>query len=63
MLSSMNKARAMATSVASRAMSTKKPTVGVIGASGGIGAPLSLLLKQSPLIGDLRLSDVVSSTF
>lgn len=29
------------------------------GASGGIGQPLSLLLKQSPLVTDLRLFDIV----
>jgi len=39
----------------------KAPTVGVVGAAGGIGAPLSLLLKNSPLVGDLRLSDVVNA--
>lgn len=30
----------------------------VLGASGGIGQPLSLLLKQSPLISDLALYDI-----
>lgn len=29
------------------------------GAAGGIGQPLSLLLKQSPLVTDLRLYDIV----
>lgn len=29
------------------------------GASGGIGQPLSLLLKQSPLITELSLYDIV----
>ena len=29
------------------------------GASGGIGQPLSLLLKQSPLISELSLYDIV----
>ncbi|ODQ54443.1 malate dehydrogenase [Saitoella complicata NRRL Y-17804] len=33
----------------------------VIGAYGGIGQPLSLLLKMSPLIDDLALYDVVNS--
>ncbi|SPC65474.1 probable MDH1 - malate dehydrogenase precursor, mitochondrial [Ustilago sp. UG-2017b] len=32
--------------------------VAVLGASGGIGQPLSLLLKQNPLVTDLRLYDV-----
>lgn len=30
----------------------------VLGASGGIGQPMSLLLKQSPLVTDLALYDV-----
>ncbi|PWW80351.1 malate dehydrogenase [Tuber magnatum] len=33
----------------------------VLGASGGIGQPLSLLLKASPLVDDLALYDVVNS--
>ncbi|KAI9697908.1 MAG: hypothetical protein M1836_004260 [Candelina mexicana] len=33
----------------------------VLGASGGIGQPLSLLLKASPLIDDLALYDVVNT--
>ncbi|GBG24290.1 L-lactate dehydrogenase [Hondaea fermentalgiana] len=62
MLASMKAARGLASAAgAARAMSTKAATVGVVGASGGIGAPLSLLLKQSPYVGDLRLSDVVSA--
>lgn len=31
----------------------------VCGASGGIGQPLSLLLKQSPLVTELNLYDIV----
>lgn len=31
----------------------------VCGASGGIGQPLSLLLKQSPLVTQLHLFDIV----
>ena len=34
-------------------------TVAVLGAAGGIGQPLSLLLKRCPLVADLRLYDVV----
>ena len=33
----------------------------VIGAAGGIGQPLSLLLKQSPLVTELSLYDVVNT--
>lgn len=33
--------------------------VAVAGASGGIGQPLSLLLKQSPLVSELSLYDIV----
>ncbi|WFD02660.1 malate dehydrogenase [Malassezia obtusa] len=33
----------------------------VIGAAGGIGQPLSLLLKQSPLVSELSLYDVVNT--
>ncbi|KAL1129739.1 hypothetical protein AAG570_012683, partial [Ranatra chinensis] len=33
--------------------------VAVCGASGGIGQPLSLLLKQSPLVSELSLYDIV----
>jgi malate dehydrogenase len=43
-------------------LSTSKSTnakVAVMGASGGIGQPLSLLLKTSPLISDLNLYDIV----
>ncbi|UJR23649.1 hypothetical protein I4U23_026634 [Adineta vaga] len=43
-------------STASAPAHTKK--VAVLGASGGIGQPLSLLLKLSPLISDLSLYDI-----
>lgn len=33
----------------------------VLGAAGGIGQPLSLLLKNSPLIGELSLYDVANT--
>mmetsp|Transcript_37102 Transcript_37102/g.118970 ORF Transcript_37102/g.118970 Transcript_37102/m.118970 type:complete len:337 (+) Transcript_37102:104-1114(+) len=36
-------------------------TVAVLGAAGGIGQPLSLLLKQSPLVSKLSLYDVVNT--
>ena len=35
--------------------------VAVLGASGGIGQPLSLLLKMEPLVTELSLFDVVNS--
>ncbi|XP_032662840.1 malate dehydrogenase, mitochondrial [Odontomachus brunneus] len=35
--------------------------VAVMGASGGIGQPLSLLLKQSPLVSELSLYDIVNT--
>ena len=35
-------------------------TVAVLGAAGGIGQPLSLLLKQHPLVRDLRLYDIAN---
>jgi malate dehydrogenase len=35
--------------------------VAVLGASGGIGQPLSLLLKQSPRISHLSLYDIVNT--
>jgi len=36
-------------------------TVAVLGAAGGIGQPVSLLLKQSSLISSLRLYDIVNA--
>lgn len=35
--------------------------VAVMGAAGGIGQPLSLLLKQSPLVSKLALYDIVAT--
>jgi len=37
---------------------TNNAKVAVMGASGGIGQPLSLLLKQSPLVDELSLYDI-----
>ena len=34
--------------------------VAVLGASGGIGQPLSLLIKMSPLVSELRLYDIAN---
>jgi lactate/malate dehydrogenase, NAD binding domain len=36
-------------------------TVAVLGAAGGIGQPLALLLKANPAVGELRLYDVVGT--
>jgi malate dehydrogenase len=33
----------------------------VLGAAGGIGQPLSLLLKMNPLVTDLRLFDIANT--
>lgn len=44
-----------------RSFSTGSPNhikVAVLGASGGIGQPLSLLLKQNPLVSELSLYDI-----
>ncbi|XP_076231096.1 malate dehydrogenase 2 [Calliopsis andreniformis] len=35
--------------------------VAVMGASGGIGQPLSMLMKQSPLVSELSLYDIVNT--
>lgn len=37
------------------------PQVALIGAAGGIGQPLSLLLKLDPLVSELRLLDVINT--
>jgi malate dehydrogenase len=34
--------------------------VAILGAAGGIGQPLSLLIKMSPLVSDLRLYDIAN---
>ena len=48
---------------ASRAMSTATAgkKVSVLGAAGGIGQPLSLLLKEHGLVSDLSLFDIVNT--
>lgn len=45
----------------SRMVLRKASSVAVLGAAGGIGQPLSLLLKQSPLVSKLALYDVVNT--
>jgi len=50
--------------VVQRSFSTtqqKNYKVAVAGAAGGIGQPLSLLLKHSPLVTELRLYDIVNT--
>ena len=44
-----------------RVTMSKKPKVAVAGAAGGIGQPLSMLLKLSPLVGELGVADVVGT--
>jgi malate dehydrogenase len=44
-----------------RATAAKSFKVAVLGAAGGIGQPLSLLLKGSPLVTELRCYDVVNA--
>jgi malate dehydrogenase len=48
-------------SSAARTMSTDAKKVVVLGAAGGIGQPLSLLLKLSPLVDELACYDVVGT--
>lgn len=42
-----------------RCKGTSGATVAMLGAGGGIGQPISMLLKLSPLVSELRLYDVV----
>jgi malate dehydrogenase len=52
-------------SIISRAFHTSRPTsnkVAIIGAAGGIGQPLALLLKQNTLVKSLRLYDLNAVT-
>lgn len=39
----------------------EKGTVAILGAAGGIGQPLGLLMKLNPLVYDLRLYDVAGA--
>jgi len=41
--------------------SQRQSKVAVLGAAGGIGQPMSLLLKQSPLVSHLALYDIVNT--
>merc|ERR1712071_653384 len=48
--------------VSSRSFSSQKfGTVAVLGAAGGIGQPLSMLLKNDPSVKDLNLFDIVNT--
>lgn len=42
-------------------MLQRNAKVAVMGASGGIGQPLSLLLKENPLVTELSLYDIVNT--
>jgi hypothetical protein len=44
-----------------RQMSSASKKVAVLGAAGGIGQPLSMLLKLSPAIGELACYDIVGT--
>lgn len=48
-----------ASTTTTRAMSTTK--VAVLGAGGGIGQPLSMLLKISPVVDELACYDIVGT--
>jgi len=50
--------RVMSTAASTRQASTK---VAVLGAGGGIGQPLSLLLKLSPYVDELACYDIVGT--
>ena len=52
-------AQRIARNMASAAAPTKK--VAVLGAGGGIGQPLSMLLKLSPFVGELACYDIVGT--
>ena len=56
--SSVNSLRAPSAARLFSQSAAANKNVAVLGASGGIGQPLSLLLKQNPLVTDLRLYDV-----
>ena len=55
------RARAGARSRANALVTTSEYKVAVLGAAGGIGQSLSLLLKMNPLISDLRLYDLANT--
>lgn len=56
---SVSKKLLLSTAAARRTMSTTK--VAVLGAGGGIGQPLSMLLKLSPEIDELACYDIVGT--
>ncbi|GFW72743.1 malate dehydrogenase, mitochondrial [Trichonephila clavipes] len=59
MFSTMSKVSAGRTLMRSFSSSSKRQAkVAVLGASGGIGQPMSLLIKQSPLVSHLSLYDI-----
>ena len=54
-------AQRTATSIRFMSSSSGKKKVAVLGASGGIGQPLSMLLKLSPHVGELACYDIVGT--
>lgn len=59
--SAVRAATVAAARAASTSTSTKGFKVAVAGAAGGIGQPMSLLLKQLPQVSELRLYDIVNT--
>jgi len=58
----LQRVNALLNSVRQFSSSTQRNSkVAVLGAAGGIGQPMSLLLKQSPLISHLALYDIVNT--
>lgn len=55
----MSSSAAATMTTTTRSMSTNK--VAVLGAGGGIGQPLSLLLKLSPFVDELSCYDIVGT--
>ena len=51
----------MSTTPKEKTRKMSKPKVTVVGGAGGIGQPLSLLLKMSPLVGEVAVMDVVGA--
>jgi len=53
--------RSFSASAAAAAGSTPSRKVAVLGAAGGIGQPLGLLMKLNPLVSDLALYDIAGT--
>ena len=59
--SSFSRSLTCASQVGRRAMSTSNCKVAVLGAGGGIGQPLSMLLKLSPVVEELACYDIIGT--